>query len=132
MYILDTHFCIHLISKRPPKALDRLIACPPDQVGLSAITLSELAYGVSGSPTRERNREALELFLVALPVLEYPAEAAFAYGEIRAVLEQKGVILGAMDLMIAAHAVAVGATLVSNKPKEFRRVPGLQVENWAR
>ena len=132
MYLLDTSICIHLIRKRPAKLLDRILACDPEEVGLSVITLTELAHGVIKSQDPRRNRDALELFLAALQVLEFPAEAAFAYGQIRAQLEEKGSGLGAMDLMIAAHARALGATLVSNKPREFRRVSGLKTENWAR
>ncbi len=132
MYLLDTNLCIHLIRKRPVKLLERIMACDPEEVGLSVITLTELAHGVIKSRDPKRNRDALELFLAALQVLEYPAEAAFAYGQIRAELEQKGSSLGAMDLMIAAHARALGAVLVTNKPKEFRRVSGLETQNWLR
>lgn len=132
MYLLDTHISLHLIQKRPAKLLERLMACEPDEVGVSIMTLAELAYAVVKSEAPERSRAALELFLTAVQILEYPAEAAFAYAEIRAALEQQGSPMGAMDLMIAAHAVATGSTLVSNKPKEFRRVPGLTTENWAR
>jgi len=99
---------------------------------LSVVTLSELAYGVSKSQTPRENQQALELFLSPFQVLEYPTEAAFAYGHIRADLERKGTPIGGMDLMIAAHAMAMGAILVSNNLKEFRRVSGLKCENWVR
>ena len=132
MYLLDTNICIYLIRKHPAKVLERLMACSPDDVALSVVTLSELAYGVSKSQAQQKNREALELFLSPFQVLEYPADAAFAYGHIRAELEIKGTPIRGMDLMIAAHAVAAGATLVSNNLKEFRRVSGLKTENWAR
>lgn len=132
MFLLDTNICIYLIRKQPAKVLERLMACSPEDVALSVVTLSELAYGVSKSQAQEKNREALELFLSPFQVLDYPAEAAFAYGHIRAELERKGTPIGGMDLMIAAHAMATGATLVSNNLKEFRRVSGLKTENWAR
>ena len=132
MFLLDTNICTYLIKKRPAKVLERLMRCSPEDVALSVVTLSELAYGVSKSQAQQKNREALELFLCPFQVLEYPAEAAFAYGHIRAELERKGMPIGGTDLMIAAHAMATGATLVSNNLKEFRRVPGLKTENWAR
>ncbi len=132
MYLLDTNICIYLIRKQPPKVLERLMRCSPDEVALSVVTLSELAFGVSKSQSPQKNRTALELFLTPFQVLAYTAEAAFNYGEIRSELERKGTPIGAMDLMIAAHAKATGATLVSNNLKEFRRVSGLETENWAR
>jgi tRNA(fMet)-specific endonuclease VapC len=132
VYLLDTNICIYLIRKQSPKVLERLMACSPDEVALSVVTLSELAYGVSKSQAQAKNRASLELFLTPFRVLDYTVEVAFIYGEIRAELEQKGTPIGAMDLMIAAHAKAAGAILVSNNLKEFRRVSGLPTENWAR
>lgn len=132
MFLLDTNICIYLIRKRPAKVLERLMACSPDAVSISVVTHCELSYGVSKSQAKEKNREALELFLAPFQVLEFPAAAALAYGDIRAELERKGTPIGAMDLMIAAHALGIGATLVSNNLREFRRVPGLVTENWAR
>ncbi len=132
MYLLDTSLCILIIRKAPAKLLKRLDDCDPDEVALSAVTLSELTYGVSASAGSPKNREALELFLSAFQVLDYTAQAALAYGQVRSALAQKNVPIGAMDLMIAAHALSLGATLVSSEPKPFRAVPSLVVENWAR
>jgi tRNA(fMet)-specific endonuclease VapC len=132
VFLLDTNICIYLIRKRPAKVLERLMTCSPEVVAVSVVTYCELSFGVSKSQAKQRNREALELFLAPFQVLEFPAGAALAYGEIRAELGRKGTPIGAMDLMIAAHALSIGATLVSNNLREFRRVPGLAVENWAR
>ena len=132
MYLLDTNICIYLIKKQPPKVVDRLMSCSPEEVALSAVTVSELAYGVSKSKAPRENAEALQLFLAPFQVLSYSLEAAFAYGDIRSELERKGTPIGGMDLLIAAHAMALGATLVSNNLREFRRVSGLATENWAR
>lgn len=132
MYLLDTNICIYLIKKHPAKVLERLTSCSPDEVALSTVTVSELAYGVSKSRAHRQNAEALQMFLAPFQVLSYSPEAAFVYGDIRAELERKGTPIGAMDLLIAAHAKALGATLVSNNLREFRRVPGLETENWAR
>jgi tRNA(fMet)-specific endonuclease VapC len=132
MYLLDTNICIYLIKRQPPRVLGHLMERQPSEVGLSVVTLSELAYGAQKSSAPERNRSALELFIAPFQVFEYSREASFICGEVRATLERKGTPIGAMDLMIAAHALALGATLVSNNLREFRRVHGLTTENWAR
>jgi tRNA(fMet)-specific endonuclease VapC len=87
---------------------------------------------VSKSLAQQQNAEALQMFLAPFQVLAYSTEAAFICGDIRAELDRKRTPIGAMDLLIAAHAKALGATLVSNNLREFRRVPGLETENWAR
>lgn len=94
------------------------------------ITLAELEYGASKSRDAQRNRHALEQFIVPLEVAGFDHEAAVTYGTIRAHLEQKGRLIGAMDLLIAAHARSLDARLVTNNENEFRRVPGLRIENW--
>ena len=132
MYLLDTNICIYIIKKQPPRVLEHLMGHQPGEVGLSVVTLSELAYGAQKSAVPDKNRAALELFVAPFQIFEYSREASFVYGEVRATLERKGTPIGAMDLMIAAHALALGATLVSNNLREFRRVPGLATENWTR
>lgn len=132
MYLLDTNICIYVIKKQPPRVLEHLMERQPREVGLSVVTLSELAYGAQKSSVPDKNRAALELFVAPFQVFEYSREASFIYGEVRTALERKGTPIGAMDLMIAAHALALGATLVSNNLREFRRVPGLTTENWTR
>jgi tRNA(fMet)-specific endonuclease VapC len=99
-------------------------------IGLSTVTLAELQYGVAKSAFPERNQEALAAFTLPLEILPFDAPAAAAYGPIRATLERQGTPIGAMDLLIAAHAVSLGVILVTNNPREFGRVSDLQVENW--
>jgi tRNA(fMet)-specific endonuclease VapC len=130
-FLLDTDTCIYLMKRRSEKIVKRLKALEPGDVGISSITLSELQYGVERSQFPARNREALEEFLVPLDVVEYGAEAADQYGKVRATLTRKGTPIGGNDLFIAAHALALGIPLVTNNVREFRRVPGLKVENWA-
>ncbi len=130
-YMLDTNICIYLIKKKPAKVLERLAEHEVSEVGLSAITLSELEFGVQKSEQKERNTLALAEFLAPLEVVPFDHVAAKDYGTVRAGLEQKGKPLGALDTLIAAHALALGSTLVTNNTREFRRVPGLKVENWA-
>lgn len=128
--MLDTNICIYLIRQRPQSFLDRLRSFPVGDIGISVITLAELQYGVSRSSQPKRNREALEQFLSPLEVALFDRQATIACGTIRTALERKGTPIGAMDLLIAAHALSLGVRLVTDNEREFRRVPGLRVENW--
>jgi len=130
-YLLDTDICIYIIKKKPDKILRRLLKMRPEDIGISSITLSELEYGVQKSGNPERNRIALIEFLAPVDILHYDDMAAIEYGKIRTYLERQGKIIGSMDLLIASHASALGRALVTNNIKEFRRVPGLRVLNWA-
>jgi tRNA(fMet)-specific endonuclease VapC len=129
-YLLDTNICIYVIRRRPRQVLARFQRCAVGDIGLSTVTLAELQYGVAKSAFPERNQEALAAFTLPLEILPFDAPAAAAYGPIRATLERQGTPIGAMDLLIAAHAVSLGVILVTNNPREFRRVSDLQVENW--
>ncbi len=128
--LLDTNICIYVIKRRPAAVRVRFEEHEVGDVGLSSVTLSELSYGVAKSRAEDRNREALERFLAPLEIVDYGPAAAAAYGTIRAQLERRGEPIGAMDLMIAAHAMSLGVTLVTNNLREFERVEGLTVENW--
>jgi len=128
--MLDTNICIYLIKQIPPALIQRFGAFPVGDIGISVITLAELEYGASKSTQPRRNLEALEQFIAPLEVAMFDRQAAVAYGRIRAVLEKKGRPIGAMDLLIAAQALSLGVRLVTNNEREFRRVPGLRVENW--
>jgi tRNA(fMet)-specific endonuclease VapC len=128
--LLDTNICIYVIRRRPRQVLARFQRCAVGDIGLSTVTLAELQYGVAKSVFPERNQEALAAFTLPLEILPFDAPAAAAYGPIRATLERQGTPIGAMDLLIAAHAVSLGVILVTNNPREFRRVSDLHVENW--
>ena len=132
MYLLDTNICIYLINERSSRVLEKLVSLDPAEVAISSVTLAELQYGVEKSEARERNAKALDMFVVPMEVLPVDAEAARAYGGVRADLERRGKPIGGMDLMIAAHALSARATLVTNNTREFTRVRGLLVENWTR
>lgn len=131
-YLLATNICIYLIKRRPPRVVERLREAGLSEVGISTITLSELLYGVEKSSRPAQNRVALSHFVAHLETLPYDGRAAEAYGRIRAALERRGRPIGPLDLLIAAHALSLGSTLVTNNVREFRRVPGLPVENWTR
>ena len=100
------------------------------EVGVSSVTVAELRYGAEKSSRPEQNLEALGRFLLPLEVLVFGEEAAAAYGQVRAGLERAGTPIGPLDTLIAAHAVSVSVTLVTNNTREFRRVPGLEIEDW--
>jgi len=129
-FLLDTNICIALIRYQPGALIQRLLAEPPGEVGISAITLAELAHGAEKSARPEQNRSALAQFLLPLEVAAFDQTAAQAYGWIRAHLERTGQRIGAMDLLIAAHALGLATTLVTNNLREFQRVPELRVEDW--
>jgi tRNA(fMet)-specific endonuclease VapC len=127
---LDTNVCIHIIRRRPQAVLRRFEDYGIGEVGISSVTIAELRYGAEKSSRPEQNLEALGRFLLPLEILAFGGEAAAAYGWIRAALENAGTPIGPLDTLIAAHAVSVGVTLVTNNIREFGRVPGLGVEDW--
>jgi tRNA(fMet)-specific endonuclease VapC len=129
-YMLDTNICIYVI-KRYPGALSKKFEDLADEIAISAITFCELHFGVSKSRRRKTNLDELELFVERLAVLDFPARAASRYGETRAFLDKKGTPIGIHDLLIGAHALTEDLTLVTNNRREFDRIPGLRVENWA-
>lgn len=129
-YLLDTNICIYLIKKQPQSMLQKFTTCVVGEIGISAITVAELEYGVSKSLYQSRNQQALKRFLSPLIVVPFDERAAVVYGEIRAALEKKGTPIGSLDTLIAAHALSLGVTLVTNNIKEFERVPNLDYENW--
>ncbi len=128
-YLLDTDICIALINDRPPGVIERFRRHQIGDIGVSSITVSELAFGVAKTNSK-RNAHALEKFLLPLEIMPFTAEAAFVAGTVRAVLEKRGKPIGPMDLLIASHAKALGVTVVTNNTREFARVPGLKVQNW--
>ncbi len=129
-YILDTNICIYIINARPPHVLERFRQECIGNIGLSSITAAELVFGVVKSGS-EKNRRALEMFFAPLELFPFDASAIWHYGEIRADLEKRGEPIGSLDTMIAAHTRSLNAVLVTNNTKEFNRVNGLKVENWA-
>ena len=130
--MLDTNICIYIIRRKPQRVLSHLQMLNVSQVGISSITLGELEYGVAKSRKPEQNKLALTRFLAPIEILQYDDMAAQQYGPLRARLETKGTPIGALDMLIAAHALSLKCRLVTNNEKEFRRVPGLQVENWTK
>jgi tRNA(fMet)-specific endonuclease VapC len=134
VYMLDTDTCIFLMRGEAPVLAAHVQSVPLQQQVMSAVTFAELTCGVQASAAgkRKQNQAVLDSLALHLAVLDWPQEAAPHYAGIRLDLKKRGAQLGAADLMIAAHARVLGATVVTNNTKDFGRVKGLQVENWTR
>lgn len=102
------------------------------EIGISSITVSELQYGVTKSQHPKKNQQRLDEFMIPLDILEYDELAAKVYGKIRTQLEKKGQVIGPLDMLIAAHALSLNLTIVTNNDREFSRIKKLKVENWAK
>lgn len=130
-YMLDTDICIYVINNRPQHVLDRFREHRVGDIGISSIALSELRYGAENSRNSEQNLTALIAFVTPLEILADGETEAETYGRIRAELEAQGEPIGSMDLLIAAHALNLGVTLITNNVREFSKVKDLRVESWA-
>lgn len=131
-YLLDSNICIAILKQQPLRIRRKLSSVPVDHVGISSIVLAELRYGVEQSAHKKRNEEALIDFLDFVLVLDWPGEATHHYERIRSELKKAGSPVGAMDLLIAAHALMLDAILVTDNIVEFQRIAGLKTENWLR
>jgi len=129
-YMLDTDACIALIKNRPVSIRSRLSLLAPEEVGISSIVAAELWFGVAISQKKKKNESALKDFLEVVTLLDWPCEASPLCGKIRAQLQKLGTPIGAMDLLIASHALFIDTVLVTNNTREFERVPDLKIENW--
>ncbi len=130
-YLLDTNICIYIAKRRPAGVLERLRRLRPGDVGMSIITYLELAYGAWKSVRRQENLLRVEELRNLIPAVPLDTDMRDAYGRARTELERAGTPIGAYDLMIAAQALNLGLILVTNNVREFKRVKGLSVENWA-
>lgn len=129
-YMLDTNICIYIIKQAPESVFKRFQQLSVGTLSMSIITYAELLYGIEKSQFRHRSRCLLDEIINLIPPLPLPINASEYYANIRASLEKNGSIIGNNDLWIAAHALAIDSTLVSNNLKEFSRVPNLKIENW--
>lgn len=128
--MLDTNICSYVLRRRPASVKQRFDEAGPDVLAISSVVLAELLYGAARHPDGAVIRREIRDFVSRLQVLPWDEAAAEHYGDLLAGLERRGRPLGAMDLMIAAHARSRGATLVSNDVRHFERVEGLLVANW--
>ncbi|MGI8747936.1 MAG: type II toxin-antitoxin system tRNA(fMet)-specific endonuclease VapC [Deinococcus sp.] len=130
-FLLDINICVHIIQQRPPGVRARFGAQPPGSLAVSAVTEAELIYGAYKSQRSEHNLDAVLAFVSLMAVLPFDSRVTDTYGRVRALLERAGTPIGPLDLQIAATGLAHGLPVVTNNVREFARVPGLQVENWA-
>lgn len=131
-WMLDTNACIAVMNERPAKVKTQLLKVPVETVGISAISLYELKYGVYKSEHSLRNQKTLGTFCRYVRIHPWDEECADVAGQLRADLERAGKLIGPHDLLIAAHAIVMDATLVTANVREFKRVRNLNVVNWGR
>lgn len=129
-FLLDTDTCIYVL-KQHEQVMRTLLSTSRDDVAVSVVTEAELRTGAAKSISPAKTLQRVEAFLAPVTILEFTSEDAIVYSQIRAKLESAGTPIGPMDTMIAAHAVSRNLILVSNNEREFRRVTGLRIENWA-
>lgn len=128
--LLDTNICIYIIKQKPPEVLQKFNTYQVGDIGISSITVAELEFGVQKSQRPEQNKQALIQFLLPLTIVSFDDVAASTYGKIRATLEKQGTPIGSLDTLIAAHALSLRVTLITNNVKEFSHVANLKFENW--
>jgi len=130
-YLLDTNICIYIINEKPENVLKRFEQYPVTEFGISSITHAELQYGIEKSMNKETNQHALDEFLLPLTVLPFHGKSLIkCYGQIRTFLELEGKTIGPLDMLIAAHALSLDLTILTNNLREFSRIPNLKCENW--
>jgi len=129
-YLLDTNTCSYIMKGNVPAVRQHLAHVPIAQVFISSVTEAELRYGVARRPLAANLQQVVDEFLLRVTVLPWDSKAAQEYGLLRAALERSGQPIGNLDLMIAAHALATGAVLVTND-RSFARIKTLKMENWA-
>jgi tRNA(fMet)-specific endonuclease VapC len=129
-YLLDTNICIYLIKKHPPEVLARFQQIQLKQLHIPTITLFELYYGIEKNNSQQRNLAALENFIAPLTIVDFTLDAAKKAAKIRNHLQKQGTPIGAYDIQIAAIAISLNMTLLTNNTREFERVKGLKLENW--
>ncbi|MFA6010320.1 MAG: type II toxin-antitoxin system VapC family toxin [Desulfobacteraceae bacterium] len=129
-YLLDTNICIYIQRNKPENVLAHFRKLKSGEASISIITWGELLYGAEKSSKQKKVLALLDEFSTFVPVLPMPEHTGKTYGVIRAYLESKGIPIGNNDLWIAAHAKAENLTLVTNNEREFKRIPGLKVQNW--
>lgn len=129
-FMLDTNICIYLIKKKSPSIVKHIKKHSAGDIGISSITLAELYYGVEKSQYVQKNREALSEFILPLEIADFDEKASQTYGIVRSILEKKGRLIGSMDMLIGAHALSLGATLVTANTKEFAQIKNLRIADW--
>jgi tRNA(fMet)-specific endonuclease VapC len=129
-YLLDTNVCADYLNARFPGVTERIQRSPPQDLCISSIVVAELRFGADRSSNRQRNHRRIDVLTSEIACVDFDLQAASAYGRLRADLEARGSPIGPNDMLIAAHALALGLVLVTDNRREFMRVEGLEVESW--
>lgn len=132
MYLLDTNVCVDYLNGRYASVLERVRRATPGELCLSSVVVAELRYGADKSGKPRRNHGKLDVLLAEIDGASFDLDAARHFGRVRAGLERNGTPIGPYDMMIAAHAMSLGAVLVTDNVREFQRVEHLEIENWRR
>ena len=130
MYMLDTNICSYIIKNRPESVLQKFESLLPENLCISIISYAELYYGIEKSSSKKINEQVIDTFIALINVFPWDQAAAKSYAKMRNELRIKGQLIGNMDLMIAAHAQSLNATVVTNNISEFKRIKKLKTENW--
>lgn len=128
--LLDTNICIYIIKQKPAEVLQRFNPYQVGDIGISSITAAELKFAAQKSQFPAKNQQALAQFLSPLKIVDFDRAAAIVYGDIRAILEQKGTPIGSLNTLIAAQALSLRVALITDNVKEFSCVPNLQLDSW--
>jgi tRNA(fMet)-specific endonuclease VapC len=129
-FLLDTNACIDYLTARYQKVVARIQASSPEDLFLSAVVVAELRYGADHSARRRTNHARIDALIAEIEPLDFDLRAAARYGRVRSQLEAHGTPIGPNDMLIAAHALSRGLTVVTDNTAEFGRVRGLKVDNW--
>ena len=129
-FLLDTNACVDYFTGRYPRVVERIQASSPEDLFLSVVVVAELRYGADHSARRRANHARIDALIREIEAFDFDLQAAAVYGQVRAQLEAKGMPIGPNDMLIAAHALSRGLTVVTDNTAEFRRVKGLKVVNW--
>jgi tRNA(fMet)-specific endonuclease VapC len=129
-FLLDTNVCVDYLTARYPKVVARIRHSSPEELFLSVVVVAELRYGADHSARRRTNHSRIEALIAEIEPLDFDLRAAATYGRVRSQLEAGGTPIGPNDMLIAAHALSRGLTVVTDNTEGFGRVKGLKVENW--
>lgn len=129
-FLLDTNVCIDYLTARYQKVVERIQGSSPEDLFLSVVVVAELRYGADHSARRRTNHARIDALIEEIEPLDFDLRAAATYGRVRAQLEAGGTPIGPNDMLIAAHALSRGLTVITDNTAEFGRVRGLKVDNW--
>jgi tRNA(fMet)-specific endonuclease VapC len=129
-FLLDTNACIDYLTARYQKVVERIQGSSPEDLFLSVVVVAELRYGADHSARRRTNHARIDALIAEIEPLDFDLRAAATYGRVRAQLEAGGTPIGPNDMLIAAHALSRGLTVITDNTEEFGRVKGLRFDNW--